>query len=265
MNILMQELKMGRKSLIVWCAALMGALLLFMSMYPSLSVQMADFQKVFNSFPPEFQRAFGINDLHLDSILSFYTFSLTYILLAGAVQAMNLGVSILSAEVRDKTGDFLFVKPVSRSRIVSMKTLAVFIQLVITNLVFFLGSWLILSLISEKAFDMELYLLLTGTLFFIQIFFASFGLFISAFLKRIKTVLPISMGVVFLFYILFLLNETLENELIGYISPFGYFDLSAISKNMNYDSFYVLLWTVLVSLFVFLTYAVFAKKDLPSI
>jgi len=265
MNILIQELKMEWKSLVVWCLSLIGVLLMFMLLYPSIANQIADFQRVFNSFPIEFKRALGLTNFELGGVLSFYAFALTYILLAGAVQAMNLGVSVLSAEVRAKTGDFLFVKPVSRIRVVSMKMLAVLIQILITNAVFFLASWLILNQLSPTSFNTELFVLLTGTLFFIQIFFASFGFFISVFLKRIKTVLPISMGVVFLFYILFLLNQTLKDVKLSYISPFGYFDLSQISKNMSYDSPYVLLWGIFVALFVYLTYELFVKKDLPSI
>jgi len=265
MNILKQELKMGRKSLIVWCISLIGVLLLFMLMYVSISDQLAEFQKVFDSFPVEFRRAFAAENLNLDTVMGFYPFAMTYILLAGAVQAMNLGVSVLSSEVREKTGDFLFVKPVSRFRIVAMKMLSVFIQILITNAVFFIASWVILEMIRTTDYDNNLYLLFTGTLFFIQIFFASFGFFISVFLRRIKTVLPISMGVVFLFYIIFLLNETLKDVKLGYISPFDYFALAAISKTMSYDSVYLVVWTFLVFLFVYLTFYVFAKKDLPSI
>lgn len=265
MNILKQELRMGRKTLIVWCIALIGVLSLFMLLYPSIASQLEDFQKVFESFPIEFQQAFGVADLELASILSFYQFALMYVLLAGAIQAMNMGVSVISAEVREKTGDFLFVKPVSRNRVVSMKILAVLVQILITNAVVFTASLILITLLSTDSYDVELFALFTLSLLFIQIFFASLGLFVSVFLRRIRTVLPISMGVVFIFYIIHLLNETLKDEKLGLISPFDYFNLSDISKNMNYDSLYLLLWFVLVGVFIFLTFKLFARKDLPSI
>ena len=47
MNILKQELRMGRKTLIIWCIALVGVLCFFMLLYPSISSQLEDFQKVF--------------------------------------------------------------------------------------------------------------------------------------------------------------------------------------------------------------------------
>ncbi|MEL7661750.1 ABC transporter permease subunit [Acetobacterium wieringae] len=265
MNILIQELRMGRKTLIIWCISLIGVLSLFMLLYPSIASQLEDFQRVFESFPIEFQQAFGVADLELASILSFYQFALMYVLLAGAIQAMNMGVSILSAEVREKTGDFLFVKPVSRNRVVAMKILAVLVQILITNAVVFTASLLMVTLLSDAAYNLKLFTLFTLSLLFIQIFFASLGLFVSVFLRRIRTVLPISMGVVFIFYIIHLLNETLNDDKLGLVSPFDYFNLTEISMNMNYDSLYLLLWFVLVGLFTFLTFKLFARKDLPSI
>ncbi|MBU4439209.1 MAG: ABC transporter permease, partial [Firmicutes bacterium] len=212
MNILKQELRMGRKSLIIWCLSLVGILGFFMLLYPSISNQLDDFQKVFKSFPIEFQQAFGIADLELSSILSFYQFTLMYVLLAGAIQAMNMGVAIISSEVREKTADFLFVKPVSRNRVVSMKILAVLVQILITNAIVFTAALIIVTLLSTDSYNVELFALFTLSLLFIQIFFASLGLFVSVFLKRIRTVLPISMGMVFIFYIIHLLNETLKDE-----------------------------------------------------
>lgn len=265
MNILMQELKMGRKSLIVWCASLVGTFTVFMMLYPFISEQAATFTKVFESFPPEFRKAFGLTTTNLGEVLGYYSFAFLYIILAGAVQAMNLGVSILSAEVREKTGDFLFVKPVKRTKIITLKIVAVLIELGIVNIVICLANLIIINLVSKEAFDIKLYLLLTGTLLFIQLFFASLGLAVSVFLKRIRTVLPISMGVVFLFYIIYLLNQTLEDPKLAWISPFGYFDLAYVSEHVAYQGKFIAAWFVLSAIFIFFTYKLFTKKDLPSI
>jgi len=236
-----------------------------MMLFPMIADQAAEFQKVFESFPEAFRKAFGLTTMNLGDVLGYYSFAFLYIVLAGAVQAMNLGVTVLSAEVRDKTGDFLFVKPVKRTRIITMKIIAVLVQIGVVNVVMCVTSWLILSFVSDKPFDMLLYLLLTGSLMFVQLFFASFGLAVSVFLKRIRTVLPISMGVVFLFYIIFLLNQTLEDEKLGWLSPFGYFDLAYISQHVQYQGKFLLAWIVLIATFIFFTYKVFTKKDLPSL
>jgi len=265
MNILMQELKMGKKSLMVWIASLVFTLAVFMMLYPTIAAQAESFEEVFKSMPEAFRKALGLSSTNLSDVLGYYSFAFVYVILAGAVQAMNLGVSILSAEVRDKTGDFLFVKPVKRTKIITMKITAVLVQIVIVNVIMCTANYLMLSFVSEKPFDFSLFMLLTGSLFFVQIFFASFGLAVSVFLKRIRTVLPISMGVVFLFYVLYLLNQTLDDAKIALISPFGYFDLAYISEHMQYSGKFFAIWFVLTCVFIFFTYRLFTKKDLPSI
>ena len=265
MNVLLQELRMGKKSLIVWCLSLVGTLGVFMLMYPLMAEQVADIEKIFESFPEAFRKALGLTITSLGDVLGYYSFAFLYIVLAGSVQAMNLGVSVLSAEVRDKTGDFLFVKPLKRSKIITIKIAAVLIQIAIVNVIMSLGNFLMLKLVSDQAFDVSHYLLLTGSLLFLQIFFAALGLAVSVFLKRIRTVLPISMGVVFMFYIIFLLNQTLDDAKLAWISPFGYFDMNYINENIAYEGKFLAAWLVLNIVFVFFTYRVFTKKDLPSI
>lgn len=260
---------MGRRSLIVWASSLMVLTAFFMSIYPTVSENIDAFLKILEGFPPAFREALGIQNFQLGAG-GFYSFIITYALLAGAVQAMNLGVSVLSAEVRDKTADFLYAKPVSRPRLISAKILSVLFQLAITNVLYFGAAWLTVqatnsSVGSTDAIDLRTFTLLTATLFLIQLFFAALGLFVSSFLTRIRTVLPISMGVVFFFYVLYLLNQTLHNEALAYLSPFGYVDAGAILRSGGYDTRYLLTAAVLVVAFVAWTYRAYMRKDLPAI
>jgi ABC-2 type transport system permease protein len=182
---------------------------------------------------------------------------------------MNLGVATLSAEVRDKTADFLYAKPVSRPMIITQKILAVLSQIILTNLCFAAGTWFIIQMAirgtSQGTIDFRLYLLLTGTLLLLQIFFVAIGLIVSAFIRRIRTVLPVSMGVVFFFYILYLLNETMKNEKLAFLSPCTYFELARILETEAYELKFVVTFAVLVMVFIGATYGIYMKKDLPSI
>jgi len=106
---------------------------------------------------------------------------------------------------------------------------------------------------------------LTGALFFLQVFFASIGLLVSVTLKRIRTVLPISLGVVFFFYILYLLNETLQNEHLAYLSPFSYFKMGDILVSQAYQARFLISFSILTLVCVAATYVSYTRKDLPSI
>jgi ABC-2 type transport system permease protein len=269
MNILLQEWRMGRKSLIVWIVSLISTMVLFMSFYAPLAKDMSDFIELVKGFPKEFADAFGISNISFGGIISFYSFVMTYVLLAGSVQAMNLGVSVLSAEVRDKTADFLYAKPVKRSRIITWKLITTALQLLLTSLCFGVTSWIVLKLFNQagnqETIDFGLFVLMTGGLLFLQIFFAAIGLLVSVLLKRIRTVLPISLGVVFFFYVLYLLNETLQNAKLAYLSPFSYFKMGDILVDHAYQAGFVISFAILVVVFVAAAYGVYTRKDLPSI
>ncbi len=269
MNILRQELRMYRKSLLTWAISLPVITLFFLLIFPSMAKDMDLFMELLKSFPAELVKALGVSNISMGGILGFYSFIMIYVLLAGSIQAMNLGVSVLSAEVRDKTADFLYAKPVSRQKVICMKIAAVFIQIAVTNIVFGLTSWLFLlwinSSISKNPVDFRLFVLLTGPLLLLQILFASLGLLVSALLRRIRTVLPISMGVVFFFYILYVLNQTLDNATLAYLSPFSYFELADILADGAYEINYLVTMILLTSVFIFFANRSYLRKDLPSI
>ncbi len=94
-----------------------------------------------------------------------------YITLCGSIQAMNLGTSMLSKEVRDKTADFLLTKPVSRSEIMTAKLLAALTSLVITNGMYLIISSIMASAVTSEAYSVKTFLMISITLFFIQLMF----------------------------------------------------------------------------------------------
>ena len=75
MNVLLQELRMGKKSLIVWCLSLVGTLGVFMLMYPLMAEQVADIEKIFESFPEAFRKALGLTITSLGDVLGYYSFA----------------------------------------------------------------------------------------------------------------------------------------------------------------------------------------------
>ncbi len=118
MNMFLHELKAYRKSTIVWTCALVAVSILFLSLFPSFSKDVAEFNKILESFPEGVRKALGISIDTISTFIGFYSYVFLYIVLCGSIQAMNLGVSILSKEVREKTADFLLTKPVTRMQVV---------------------------------------------------------------------------------------------------------------------------------------------------
>lgn len=265
MNIFKQELKMAYRSIFSWTLAMIGICWLFMTFFQSISADAELMNKVFSNFPKEFLNALGISDLDMSTIQGYYGLILNYVTLIGAIYAMKLGVGVLSEEVRCKTSDFLVVKPVERHTIVTAKLLTVLLLIVIQNVVYDLAAFGIANLYKKIEFETGLFFMINSTLLLVQLFFIGFGLLISVMIKKIKTVLPITMAVVFGFFVIQMLNETLDEKKLTYVTPFAYFDMSTIIKNQALDGTYVILDLVLIVLFVILTYIIYKRKDMPSV
>lgn len=264
MNILKHELKLYRNTTIIWTVSLALVMVFFSSIFPSFQGSAEAMNKILEAFPDALKQALGLSTMDLSSALGFLGFMFAYVVLVGAIQAMNLGLSILSNEQRDKTADFLLAKPVKRISIVHAKFTAGLINIVATNIVFTIVTFISISAI-EKDYSPKILMLFIGSLFLIQLFFLTFGMLLSVFMNKLKTVIPVSLGVVFGFFILNLLNESLSGKPLTAISPFAYFSTTGIYENSAYDTKWLILNCVLVVVFTVGAYVKYIKKDIPSV
>ncbi|MBN2795951.1 MAG: ABC transporter permease subunit [Clostridia bacterium] len=265
MNILKHELNLYKKTTIIWTVSLVFIIGLFSMIFPSFSKSASLFEDILSNFPEGLRNALGMSSMNLSEPLGFYGFMFLYITLTGSIQAMNLGLSILSNELMDKTADFLMAKPVKRVKIVHMKLLAGFICLVLTNIIFFIAAKISLDLAAETSYSLKILFLFNFSLFMIQMFFYAFGMFLSVFMNKMKTVVPISLGVVFGFFVLNMLNESLNGKPLSIITPFAYFSTSAIYDLGRYETHWFILNLGLIITFIGGTYIRYIKKDMPSV
>jgi len=265
MNMFLHELKAYRKSTITWTLTLVGLIILFLSMFPAISQEAEAFKKLMEGFPEEIRLALGLSVENIGSILGFYSYVFLYISLFGAIQAMILGVSILSKEVREKTADFLLTKPVTRTQIVTSKLLAAFTSLLITN-VFYLGAaTMMATLVETKEYSTKVLLLLSLTLFFLQLFFLAMGILISLAVPKIKSVLSISLGTVFAFFIIGALVSTTGDEALRYLTPFKYFDFAYIMQNSSYESSFMMVAIAFIVIAITASYLIYSKRDIHAV
>jgi ABC-2 type transport system permease protein len=266
MNIFLYELRSLRKSTIAWTISILALAAVYLSLYPSIMEDAEDFRELLGSYPESVRAILGINLDYITSMLGFYSFIFSFVLLCGAIQAMNLGVAILSKEARERTADFLLVKPVSRKTIVSAKLLAAAVALVFTNVVYVAGSLLLANIFKLEDFSVKLYVMVSLTMFFVQIMFVAIGLLVSVFFKKIKNVLPISLGLVFGFYFIgaFLVTDNTE-KLKRIVSPFKYFDIYYIIDHASYEAFYMIVGAVIVVASIVAGYIIYNRKDIHAV
>jgi ABC-2 type transport system permease protein len=234
-------------------------------MYPSFSSDAADVKKLLEGYPEALRKAIGLSLGSFFTILGFYSYIFTYVLLCGAIQAMNLGTSIISKEIREKTADFLLTKPVTRANIMTAKLLAVVTSLLITNVFYLAVAIIMTSAVKTEPFSLKLLIMISITLFYVQLMFMTLGILISVLIPKIKSVLPISLGTVFGLFMLGMLSSTVSDNISRFLIPFKYYDDAYIIKNSSFETSSIIVEILFISVAIFASYRIYAKKDIHAV
>ncbi|WP_082074966.1 ABC transporter permease subunit [Desulfosporosinus sp. I2] len=164
--------------------------------------------------------------------------------------------------LRDKTAEFLFLKPISRSKIITSKLLASLLNLLIFNLVTLVSSILLVQRYSKgEAVMGDITKLMVGMLI-LQLIFLFIGTAIAAISKHPKTAASMATGILLLTFMLSIaidLNSRID--MLKYLTPFKYFD----AKNMytrGFEPVYVILSVVIIAGLFKVTYVFYKSRDL---
>lgn len=264
MNMYLHELRAYRKSTVIWICSLVALLVFLLSIFPSVATEGEEFNKLILSYPEAVRKAFGLI-MDLTTFLGYYSYIFQFVLLFGAIQAMNLGTSIISKEVRQKTADFLLTKPVQRSEIVTSKLLAVLTSLVLTNIVYTTMAAVVGNMVKVQDFNMKIFLLISLALFFTQLIFMALGVLISVAAAKIRSVIAVSVGTVFGFFIVNMFSSIIGDDALRYITPFRYFDTAYIMKNSGYEVEFLVIGLIFVVLAIAASYLIYIKKDIHAV
>ncbi|MDX8343570.1 ABC transporter permease subunit [Rossellomorea sp. YZS02] len=263
MNIFLYELKAYRKSTLIWTLALIALLILFMSMFPSISREIDQFKKLLEGFPEGVRKALGIQVDTIGSLNGFYSYIFLYITLCGAIQAMNLGISIGSKEIREKTADFLFTKPVTRMKILSSKVLAALTSILLTNIVYMISAITVANIVKVEEFSLVVFFLISLTLLFTQLIMFAIGMIIAVVFSKVKSVISVSLGVVFAFFLVGMVGAA--EEATRYFTPFKYFDYTYIMDHESYEWTFLILGLILIVVSLITSLFIYNKKDIHTV
>lgn len=265
MNMYLHELKSLRKTTIIWLCAMVAIALLYLSLYSGIAKDAAGFKSLLGGYPPAVRAMLGVSLDTITSLLGFYSMTFAFVVLCGAIQAMNFGISIISKETRERTADFLLVKPVSRSAVVNAKILAALTMLLATDVIYYAVASIMASIVATTDYSNKLFFMINITLLFVQLIFFALGVIISVIASKLKSVLPVSLGTVFGLYIIGALIATGPNDASRFISPFRYFDFSYIIKNASYEAPYLIAGAVIVIVAIAASYFIYGRKDIHAV
>ncbi|MFZ3580410.1 ABC transporter permease subunit [Virgibacillus sp. DJP39] len=265
MNIFLHEMKVNRKSNLIWTGALVVLVVFFMSMFPSISKEIEVFKKLLEGFPEEVRSALGIQVDSIGSVIGYYSYTFLYLTLCGAIQAMNLGISIGSRETVEKTADFLLTKPVTRFKILLSKLVAAISSLLFTTTILIVTATIMLQLVKTEAYNNQVFLMISITFLFVQLIFLGLGMFISVIYSKIKSVITVSLSIVFLFFIIGMVAGIDGQDLGRYFSPFQYFDTTYIMIHSSYEPAFLLVGMTIIIVSIILSFMIYTKKDIHTV
>ena len=265
MNMFLHELKAYRKSTIIWTLSLVALIVLFLSMFPAFSSDAAAFKKLLEGYPESVRKALGISIDSISSLLGFYSYVFGYVLLCESIQAMNIGVSIFSKEMREKTADFLLTKPVTRAQIVTAKLSAAIVSLLITNIIYTAAASTVAFRVSKQSFDFTVFIMISLTAFFVGFMFLTLGMLVSVLAPKIKAVLSLSLSIVFAFFIISMFGSVLGDTAIRYVTPFQYYDSAYIIKHSAYEVSFIIVEIVFILAAAITSYIIYLKKDIHAV
>lgn len=129
-NVFRQEFRLNRRGFLIWTAILILVLVVYLPFFPFM--QSPDYGELLEGFPDSLKEALNIRNIVFEEINYYYAvLVLQYLLLLAAIYAAMLAGRLVAREADLNTADFLFTRPVTRSRIMAAKAGAFLLLMVL--------------------------------------------------------------------------------------------------------------------------------------
>ena len=262
MNIFFRELRANLKSLIIWGVIVVLFVWVGVSKF-SAYYNNPEMLKVLDALPPAMVAAFSMQGFNLTTVIGFYGLMFSYYALLLSIAAAMWGSDIISKEERDKTVEFSLTLPVTRSRLVTAKTLAALANCILLLLI----TWGI-SIASaaqyppEPGFQRFLALMMLA-LFIMELIFLAIGIFLGCAVKRYKRAGAVAASILLGTYFLSVIQALNKDlDFLKYLTPFKYFNAAYMLRNSSLDLVYVGLSLAIILLCMVGAYLTYARRDL---
>lgn len=259
-----REFKVNLKSFIIWMAVLILMFLVVYLVYPYIITDesMKSMDEMMKMFSPEMLKAFNMDMASISTAYGWLkTEGFVYVLLIVGIYASILGGTILLKEESDKTIEYLGTLPITRSKIITNKLVVGISYIIMMILIFFVFNYISLTISGD--FEQKQFVLLSITPLFVCIPLFAINLFISTFLHKTKATIGLSLGMVFLFYILNVLSELSDKvEFLKYFSIYTLADVRNVLTDIKINPIMIIISLTITVLFVLLTYVRYNKKEL---
>ena len=257
MTLYKHEMKMNRKSLMIWALCVgficFGCILL----YTSLEDSIQDISATFSNMGM-MSAALGMDKMSLATLQGYYATEIAMMHgLGGAMFAAMLGMDMISKE---QTTEFLNVLPIERGSILFSKYLALFSNIVLFNLICIVLYFLGFVMMGEKI-DGKEFLLYHSASALMQLEVGTVCFFFSAVVKR--TAAGIGIGIAVLLFAADMMCRVVPAiENLKYITPFYYANAADIFTDGKWNGAMIITGAIVILAAYTAAWYWYRKKDL---
>ena len=259
-----REFKLNLKSFLIWLFILIAMFLATYLIYPFMITDdaMKSFDEMMKIFPEEMLKAFNMDINSISTAYGWFkTEGFMYVLLIVGFYSSILGGTILLKEESDMTIEYLNSLPIKRSKIVTNKIIVGITYILALILILLLFNYIALLISCE--FDQKQFFLLSITPILIGLPFFGLNLFLSTFFHNTKKSIAISLGLVFVFYILTTLSELSDKvEYLKYFSIYTLADTRNVMADVAINPWMVIISMILTVFLIGLSYIHYQRKEL---
>lgn len=226
MTLLLHELRMNRKSFLIWFLSVAlfcgGCILLFPAFKNTMKGMMDSYAQM-----GSLTTAFGMDRVSIATMEGFFAIEIGIMYSLGAAMfAALLSVGILSKEENGHTSEFLHTLPLGRINIVAVKFAAVVLSILVFNLLCF-GIYLLCFQMVGEDVNVKSIAAYMFSQFLLDLEIGCICFAISAASRRVQ--MGVGLGITLLFYVIDLICRVVPDiKNLKYITPFYYANASDI-------------------------------------
>lgn len=260
MNIIKHEFKSNLKGFLIWIGSLLFIVGAASLEYVAFTDN-PDMMDLLESFKSMFD-ALGIPLVDLSRPEGFLAMMSIYLYVPVSIYGAILGSSIISKEERDKTAEYLFTLPVSRSVVLRSKIITAFSMLILFVVTLLTLVTLVFSRFGLESSWFEFVGYMTIALVFIGAIFMSLGMLFSSFLKQYKRSGGLTVVLIIVMFMMNILIGLVEElDFLKYVNPFQYF-LVEDMLDSNIEFIFIGLSFAIILPAVYGVFHFYRKRDL---
>jgi len=261
-NIFAREVRANLRSLLIWG----GIVILFVAAgFSKFSAYEGnpELLAVLDGLPPALLAAFNMDAFNLTTLTGFFAVMFTYFGLIVSIAAVMWGSDTISKEERDRTVEFSLTLPVTRSKLVTAKTLAALVNCLGLLLITWVATRVSAARYQPDSGFYDFLSLSMLPLFIMQMIFLAIGVFLGCAMKNYRRASSVAVSLLLGTYFLSVVSGLSRDlEFLKYFSPFKYFDIASLLHDSRIDITFVGISAGIIAVCLVGAYVSYSKRDL---